>query len=105
MLDLNHPQTEHIFVAARIEDEIRAHLVAMRDSSIKDKDARIMEITDTLIPKLHEMNNKHFGSAPGITNTLQRLESAVKSKDLQLSWKAFCALAEEPGENFGTCAI
>ncbi len=103
MLDLNHPQTQYVFAAARLEDGVRMLLVQWRDSGTPP--AELIATISKSINALQELNAKHFGNASGITRTLETLRSAINTFDLAASWSAFMALADTPGDNFGTWTI
>ena len=106
MLDLHDPQTQHIFRAAIVEDEIRAHLVAIRQGGDRtERASRYQDIVSRIIPELRRLNDGHFNASRGITKLLDDLESSVAQQDLDLCWKRFYALAESPGDNFGTWTI
>ncbi|WP_338846278.1 hypothetical protein V8J88_21265 [Massilia sp. W12] len=106
MLDLNHPKTQHIFEAARIEDEIRRLLVAWRQNGPASALPQSAEYAlQSSLAELHKLNQNHFGASGGIGNTLSALETAISHGDSNESWRAFIKLAEAPGENFGTWAI
>jgi hypothetical protein len=106
MLDLDHPQTKHVFAASRIEEKIRAHLLAMKKSTDQvEKHGHAQEILSVLVPELHSLNREHFAASVAIERTLRELEVAVRSNDFNASWNCFLALAERSGDNFGTWAI
>lgn len=106
MLDLRDPLTQYVFRAAALEDEIRAHLVAVRRGGDgADHESRYQNIISRVIPDLRRLNSEHFGASQGISDSLDALETAITLNDLDLSWKLFFKLAEAPGENFGTWAI
>jgi len=102
MLDLNHPQAEATLAAARIEDQIRLSLLDwQRTGTLTARPALLTR----WLPELHRLNRQHFGADPGIARTLQALADAVGGTDAQVAWTRFLALAEQPGDNFGTWAI
>ena len=105
MLDIEHPQTRHVFAVARVEEEIRARLIAARSLAVTERSERMKVILAVLIPKLHFLNRAHFGDSPVISATLRRLEESVREGDVDESWQRFLALAERHGDNFGTWAI
>jgi hypothetical protein len=106
MLDLSHPQTKPIFKAARIEDEIRVHLLAWRkegaDRSLSESS---IDAVKASIAKPHALNQEHFKASVGITGTLAAVEAAITLGSCEESWQAFLRLAESPGANFSTWAI
>lgn len=103
MLNMNHPQTPHVFAAARLEDALRTLLVQWKGTGTPPPE--LTEASTRLIDALHELNMRHFGGASGITQTLESLRSAIIRSDFNASWACFMALAEAPGDNFGTWAI
>lgn len=106
MLNLDDPQSEYIFKASGIEDRIRAELLLMRDAKgSAELIGREEEICLVLIPQLHQLNQQHFGDSPKIRQTIQALEQAVGRLDHARAWNCFLALAEHPGDNFGTWMI
>ena len=94
MLSDAHPQTQYIFEASGTEVRIRARLLDWLDGRA--------EVLDRWLPELHTLNREHFGAAPGITRTLNALATAVQGTDAHVARKCFLALAEHPGDNFGT---
>jgi len=106
MLDLSDPQTQHIFRAAALEDEIRKQLVAIKkDVMGSEHSSRYLDIVSRVIPALRRLNEEHFGSSYGITKHLDDISAAATQNNLDLCWKHFLALADSPGDNFGTWAI
>ena len=102
MLSDAHPQTQYIFEASGTEERIRARLLDWLDG--RELNGRA-EVLDRWLPELHTLNREHFGAAPGITRTLDALATAVQGTDAHVAWKCFLALAEHPGDNFGTWMI
>jgi len=103
MLDLNHPRARYVFDAARIETEIRMLLLQWQRAGTPPAD--LIECTSKSIDALHELNALHFDDDKKITRTLESLHAAINALDCAGSWSAFLALAERPGDNFGTWAI
>ncbi len=103
MLDMDHPQTPHVFAAARLEDALRMLLVQWKGTGTPTPE--LTEACTRLIDALHELNMSHFGGASGITQTLESLRTAIIRIDFNASWASFMALADAPGDNFGTWAI
>lgn len=102
MLDLGHPQTALIFEASRLEDQIRPHLLGWLDGG---EFGGRREVLDTWLPQLHALNRRGFGNSPAIAATLENLERAVGGDAPGVAWQCFLALAETPGDNFGTWTI
>jgi hypothetical protein len=108
MLDLNHPQTQFVFDASGIEEKIRPHLLAWLDNARALPNAPCNpEVVKTLIPQLHALNVARFNAKPGITETLNTLQSGVESGSAKAAWGAYLDLAEHhnAGNNFGTWMI
>lgn len=106
MLNLDDPQSEYIFAASAIEDRIRAELLLMHDAKgSAELIGREEQICLVLIPRLHQLNQQHFGDSPKIRQTIQALEHAVRGADHVRAWNCFLTLAEHPGDNFGTWMI
>lgn len=103
MLDLDHPRSRHVLEAARIEDLIRALLLAWCKDEATASSAR-SEILQVLLPQLEALNAAHFGASTQIYRTLDALGQAVQSADAGKAWRAFGAL-DGPGDNFATWAI
>jgi hypothetical protein len=59
MLNLDNPQTKHIFRAAAIQDRIREHLVKIETSNNADATVRYQEIVDSIIAELRNLNDEH----------------------------------------------
>ena len=106
MLDADDPQSAYIFEASGVEERIRTELLLMRDAkSAAELLGREQEICLMLIPRLHQLNELHFGDSLKIRHTIQALEQAVIGPDRAEAWSCFLALAEHPGDNFGTWMI
>ena len=106
MLNLDDPHSEFIFEASGIEDLIRAELLLMRDAKgSAELIGREETIRLVLIPQLHQLNKQHFDDSPKIRQTIQAFEHAVSGSDHARVWNCFLALAEHPGDNFGTWMI
>ncbi|MBD5779477.1 hypothetical protein IEN85_08220 [Pelagicoccus sp. NFK12] len=105
MLDLNDPQTRHIFEAAKLEDEMRPFLVAVRKENRKLEEGEESQII-AILHKLDTLNQQHFQSSEGTQKTIDRLrKSILKKEDANTTWNHFLELAETEGENFGTWMI
>ena len=102
MLDLSHPRSAAILAAARTEERIRAGLLGWLGGG---ETAGPAELLGRWLPDLHALNRAHFGADPGIARTLEALEDAVRRGDVHAARAGFLALAEGPGDNFGTWAI
>ena len=103
MLDLNHPRATYVFHAANIQDKLRICLLQWEETGTPP--ANLNDTACKVINALHELNAQHFDDNKGITRTLESLRSVINAQDCAGSWSAFLALAEWPGDNFGTWAI
>ena len=106
MLNSGNAQSKYVHKAAVIEDQIRAELLAMRQAKgTAELIGRQERIQHVLIPQLLELNEKHFNNSPAIAHTIVKLNNAIARLDHAGAWECFLALAERPGNNFGTWAI
>lgn len=107
MLNLDNPKTEHIFRAAVLEDQIRDALTQMQEQEpdAEQIEALKAEITDSILPELHQLNRDHFDSCQAISTALEKLGSTIKNQDLEASWAEFNKFSDSMGDNFGTCFI
>ena len=104
MLDLEHPQTKHIFQAAKLEDQMRPILVAARSDERTFTDTERSQL-DVLLGALDDLNAANFGQDAGIVATIEYLRQSIHAGESSLAWTRFIDLAERPGKNFGTWAI
>lgn len=105
MLDLDNPKTEYIFKAAVLEDQIRDVLSQMQEQGPEQQDELRAEITDTILPELHQLNHDHFDSSPVITAALDKLAATIEREDLDTCWVEFSHFSDSMGDNFGSCFI
>ena len=108
MLDLNHPQTEHIFAAARLEDavlECAKHIISAQRSERPELLASCQQSIDAM----RTLNSTRFGGSPSITSVIDELHTAMRSlaasdsTDMSIVRPAFARL--ESDEGFGTVWI
>jgi hypothetical protein len=85
MLDLNHPQTPHIFAASRQEDLI---LDYCKRVSLSDRRGRLfmLKVLRPAFVALRWLNKVHFGQSPQIAESIDKLERQVE-KLAQLTGK------------------
>jgi len=98
MLDLTHPQSEHIFAAAREMDRILmvAHKMTVASSS---KRQVLFELTKAPIAKLLELNVHRFGNSESIRGRIAMLaKSLVTLRNLNDG-----KIAEDRSDGFGDC--
>ena len=105
MPNTDKSQTQYVFQAAAIQDEIRAHLHGIKNANPAEANMRYGEIINTHIPALRKLNDEHFGSSAGINQILEEIAFFARQQNLPICWKRFTALADLPGDNFGTWAI
>ena len=101
----NKPDTKAVFQAAAIQEKIREHLHGIKNANPAEIAMRYAEIINTQIPALRTLNSEHFGSSKGINQMLEELAFFAKQKNIDQCWKKFTALADLPGDNFGTWAV
>lgn len=105
MLQHGNPQNEYIWRAAMIEDEIRKSLVYCLESKVITSKERL-HISNNILPKLLDLNNRHFGGCPKIKQQLCSLNEVILNEEsLEIIWNEFLKYADSPGNNFGTWAI
>jgi hypothetical protein len=107
MLDLNHPQTEYIFQASAILDDIRKELLALESAKgSAEMIGRTEHVCLELIPRLHALNQAHFKNLAAITEGLEALRKAVDSLNYKQAWHYLIEIEGQPGKNnFGVWAI
>ena len=101
----NQPETKYVFQAAAIQEKIREHLHGIKNANPAEIGMRYGEIINTHIPALRVLNVEHFGSSKGINQMLEELSFFAKQKNIDQCRKKFTALADLPGDNFGTWAV
>ena len=106
MLNLEDPQSESIFQASAIEDRILAELLLVRDPKSSENSSGWEDrICLDLTPRLHQLNEQHFGNSPKIWQTIETLEHAVRRSDYDQAWNCLMDMTNNHGDNFGTWAI
>ena len=78
MLDLHHPQTPHVFAAARQEDLI---LDYCKRITLSDAAGRrfMLEVMRPAFVALRWLNQERFGNSPEITSGIDQLEHEVQA--------------------------
>ena len=108
MLDLNHPQTEHIFAAARLEDavlECAKRIVAAQTSERPE----LLALCEQSINAMRTLNSERFGSSVSIASAVDELQAAMRSfatsasPHMSMVHPAFTRLESDKG--FGTVWI
>jgi hypothetical protein len=99
MLDLNHPHSEHIFAAGRLEDGVleRAKQMTLLPSTRR----RELQIEcQELLEKMRELNRDHFKDSASISDAISELERSVVSlAELQNR-----GILEDKSEGNGCCS-
>src|SRR5437764_11593784 len=78
MLDLNHPQTEHIFSAARLQDavlECAKRIVSVQASGRSE----LLTSCARSIDAMRTLNSEHFDSSASIASAIDELSAAMHS--------------------------
>jgi len=108
MLDLNHPQTEHVFAAARLEDavfECAKRIVSAQPSERPGLLASCQQSIDAM----RTLNSERFGRSASIASAIDELHRAMRSlaasasPEMNIVHPAFTRLASDEG--FGTVWI
>jgi hypothetical protein len=107
VLDLSHPQSEYIFRASTLLDEVRAELLALEKAKgSAEVIGRTEHVCLVIVPKLHVLNQEHFEDLPEIKAGLESLAKAVGAVKLKEAWAWLLELEGQPGKNnFGVWAI
>ncbi len=107
MLDLNHPQSNYIFQASAVLDEVRKELLALENAKgSAEMIGRTEHVCLVLIPKLHMLNQDYFKNSSVIEEGLESLAKAVGAVNLKEAWSFLLELEGKPGQdNFGVWAI
>jgi hypothetical protein len=77
MLDLDHPQSEHIFTASRLEDAVLARAKTMTLSP-SSRRLELLAECEQLLADLHILNQKHFGASDFIATTIDDLRRRLR---------------------------
>ena len=108
MLDLNHPQTEHIFAAARLEDSILECAKRIISAHPTER-SELLALCDQSIDAMRTLNSERFGSSASIAAAIDELQVAMRSlaasasPHMSIVHPAFTRL--ESDEGFGTVWI
>ncbi len=108
MLDLKHPQTQHIFAAARLEDAVleAAKGILAADPSERE---RLLKQCEQRLDGMRTLNAEHFRNSPSIASAIDELQAALRilaesaAPKMEIVRAAFSRLQSEKG--FGTWAI
>ncbi len=108
MLDLNHPQTEHIFAAARLQDAVMdgaKRIIAAQPSERQE----LLALCEQSIDSMRTLHSEHFRSSGSLATVIDELHAALRALAASASphWDivraAFTRL--ESDEGFGTVWI
>ena len=108
MLDLNHPQTEHIFAASRLEDAVLEIANRMVSAHPSERQA-LLASCEQQFSAVRLLNSERFGSSTSIASAIDYLQSAMRdlaesrSSNMGIVRPAFTKL--ESDEGFGTVGI
>ena len=99
MLDLNHPQSEHIFTASGLEDGVlvRAKSMTLSPSSRR---LELLAECEPLLADLHTLNRDHFGASDFIATTIDDLRRRLH----ELATLRDGCITEDRSNGEGECA-
>lgn len=108
MLDLNHPRTEYVFAASRLEDAVRdvAERIIAAQPSERPK---LLAEAERSIDAMRSLNLERFGGTASIASAIDNLQIAIRaladgaSPNWEAIGPAFTRLASNDG--FGTVWI
>lgn len=81
MLDLNHPQTPHIFAAARLEDSLLARANRMVKAGAAERHG-ILNECDPFLASLRNITKDHLNDSPSIHEALDEFHADLE----RLAW-------------------
>ena len=108
MLDLNHPQTQHIFAAGRLEDSVLEGTKRIIASQPSERNALLAQCEQSL-ERMRALNAEHFGGSQSISSAIDELHDALRrlaasaAPHMDMIRPAFTRLESEDG--FGTVFI
>lgn len=108
MLDLNHPQTEHVFAAARLEDAVREYARRIISAPPSER-PKLLALSEQSIDAMRTLNLERFDSSAFIISAVGDLQSAMRSlaasasTDMSVVQSALTRLGSKEG--FGTVWI
>lgn len=108
MLDLNHPQSKHIFAAARLEDAVRECAKRIVSAQPAERPA-LLALSEQSIEAMRKLNSERFGNSEFIAAAIDELQAAVRllalsaSPQMNMVQPAFERLESTKG--FGTVWI
>ena len=108
MLDLNHPQAEHIFAAARLEDAVLECAKRIVSAQPSERPA-LLALCEQSIKAMRILNSERFGGSASIASAIDELHATMRSlatsalPHMSIVHPAFMRL--ESDEGFGTVWI
>jgi hypothetical protein len=108
MLDLNHPQTVHIFTASGLEDAVLDGATRIIAAQPSERPA-LLTWCEERLSRMRTLNVQHFGGSASITSAIDALHTALRalaasqSPTFSMVSPAFTRLESDDG--FGTWAI
>ena len=78
MLDLSHPQTEHIFAAGRLEDSVLTIAKSIIGAPAAERQSLVVQGERTL-DKMRALSLEHFGGSRFISESIDDLWQALHS--------------------------
>jgi hypothetical protein len=77
MLDLNHPQTKHVFAASNLEDSI---LTQAKRMTLIPSDQRLELFAEchNVFGKMRKLNSEHFKNSTFISIAIDELEQSLR---------------------------
>jgi hypothetical protein len=76
MLKSDHPQSEHIFAAARLEDSVLTMAKSIVSSPAAKRHLLVTQ-SDQTLAKMRSLNLEHFSGSRFISETIDDLQKAV----------------------------
>lgn len=108
MLDLDHPQSEHIFAAAALEDAILTAAGRMVCAPAPER-SKLLASCEEQFGAMRLLNADHFGASPFIASAIDDLQAAMRllaeTALTDMSVVLFPLERLRSNEGFGTWAI
>ena len=100
MLDLDHPHTEHIFAAARLEDGLLKRAQRMTLLPTFERESLLLECFDVL-DAMRRLNHDHFDASPFLDGSINEAERALKA----ITYLGGANVVAGRSDGEGTCAV
>lgn len=78
MLDLNHPMTQYIFAAARLDDAILECAKSMTRVSTQKRQELLQDCL-TRLERMRWLNEDHFKASPFVFAAIEEMQNAVQA--------------------------